>query len=230
MRWAATRTRRCIPASTTTASPSLCSSSPVSSPPSRESSRPARTSSASPASMFGYELDCITVVFLGGFSFLGGTGRHGRRLLGDRPGHRPALAAPAQRGVRGRPGHRRRSPAHRIPARGEHRRPDHEARSATNGCGSRDNTNTNRRVTREPPWSIPPEPPPHLHHISKEIEHMRNQRFVAAATTIGAVTRSRSGRLLVNRRPPPRANRARTAARLARSPSGSCRRPAPTHT
>lgn len=34
-----------------------------------------RTSSASPASMFGYELDCITVVFLGGFSFLGGTGR-----------------------------------------------------------------------------------------------------------------------------------------------------------
>ena len=33
-----------------------------------------RTSSASPASMFGYELDCITVVFLGGFSFLGGKG------------------------------------------------------------------------------------------------------------------------------------------------------------
>lgn len=34
-----------------------------------------RTSSASPASMFGYELDCITVVFLGGFSFLGGAGK-----------------------------------------------------------------------------------------------------------------------------------------------------------
>ncbi|HEY8717654.1 ABC transporter permease [Pengzhenrongella sp.] len=34
-----------------------------------------RSSSASPASLFGAELDCITVVFLGGFSFLGGSGR-----------------------------------------------------------------------------------------------------------------------------------------------------------
>lgn len=34
-----------------------------------------RSSSASPAGLFGYELDCITVVFLGGFSFLGGSGR-----------------------------------------------------------------------------------------------------------------------------------------------------------
>lgn len=34
-----------------------------------------RASSASPASLFGAELDCVTVVFLGGFSFLGGTGR-----------------------------------------------------------------------------------------------------------------------------------------------------------
>lgn len=34
-----------------------------------------RASSASPASLFGAELDCVTVVFLGGFSFLGGSGR-----------------------------------------------------------------------------------------------------------------------------------------------------------
>jgi rhamnose transport system permease protein len=34
-----------------------------------------RSSSASPAGLFGYELDCITVVFLAGFSFLGGSGR-----------------------------------------------------------------------------------------------------------------------------------------------------------
>ncbi|HAM28236.1 MAG TPA: ABC transporter permease [Microbacteriaceae bacterium] len=34
-----------------------------------------RSSSASPASLFGAELDCVTVVFLGGFSFLGGSGR-----------------------------------------------------------------------------------------------------------------------------------------------------------
>ena len=34
-----------------------------------------RASSASPASLFGAELDCVTIVFLGGFSFLGGAGR-----------------------------------------------------------------------------------------------------------------------------------------------------------
>lgn len=34
-----------------------------------------RSSSASPASLFGAELDCVTIVFLGGFSFLGGSGR-----------------------------------------------------------------------------------------------------------------------------------------------------------
>ena len=34
-----------------------------------------RSSSASPASLFGAELDCVTVVFLAGFSFLGGSGR-----------------------------------------------------------------------------------------------------------------------------------------------------------
>jgi rhamnose transport system permease protein len=34
-----------------------------------------RSSSASPASLFGAELDCVTIVFLGGFSFLGGRGR-----------------------------------------------------------------------------------------------------------------------------------------------------------
>jgi rhamnose transport system permease protein len=34
-----------------------------------------RSSSATPDGLLGYELDCITVVFLGGFSFLGGSGK-----------------------------------------------------------------------------------------------------------------------------------------------------------